>query len=50
MSFVGRSGRQYVVAPESGSVSSKGEVALVAFALPRPGDTAIDLQPAPSPP
>ena len=50
MSFVGRNGRQYVVAPESGSVSSNGEVALVAFALPRAGDTAIDLKPAPVPP
>jgi quinoprotein glucose dehydrogenase len=49
MSFVGRSGRQYVVAPESGSVSSKGEVGLVAFALPRAGDAAIDLNPAPVP-
>ena len=49
MSFVGKSGRQYVVAPESGSVSSKGEVALVAFALPRAGDAAVDLNPAPVP-
>jgi len=50
MSFVGKSGRQYVVAPESGSVSSHGEVALVAFALPRPGEAVIDLKPAPVPP
>jgi quinoprotein glucose dehydrogenase len=50
MSFVGKSGRQYVVAPESGSASSKGEVALVAFALPRPGDADIDLKPAWAPP
>jgi quinoprotein glucose dehydrogenase len=50
MSFVGKDGRQYVVAPESGSVSSAGEVALVAFALPRPGEAAIDLKPAPVPP
>jgi len=49
MSFVGKSGRQYVVAPESGSVSSKGEVALVAFALPRAGDATVDLNPAPVP-
>ena len=50
MSFVGRNGRQYVVAPESGSVSSNGEVALVAFALPRAGDPVVDLKPAPQPP
>ena len=49
MSFVGRNGRQYVVAPESGSVSSNGEVALIAFALPRPGDISVDLKPAPVP-
>ena len=49
MSFVGRSGRQYIVAPESGSVSSNGEVALVAFALPRAGDATVDLKPAPVP-
>jgi len=50
MSFVGRNGRQYVVAPESGSVSSNGEVGLVAFALPRAGDPVVDLKPAPMPP
>jgi len=39
-----------VVAPESGSVSSNGEVGLVAFALPREGDPVVDLKPAPMPP
>lgn len=46
MSFVGKSGRQYVVVAESGSGSSDGEVALVAFALPRAGDAPVDLKPA----
>jgi len=47
MSFIGKNGRQYVVAAIGGSPRPEGEVALVAFALPRPEDQAIDLKPAP---
>lgn len=47
MSYVGESGRQYVVVAESGSPRANAETALVAFALPRPGDPQIDLKPAP---
>jgi quinoprotein glucose dehydrogenase len=47
MSFVGKGGRQYVVAVESDAPD--GETGVVAFALPRPGDAPIDLKPAPLP-
>jgi glucose dehydrogenase len=47
MSFVGKSGRQYIVVAISGSSRSEGEAALVAFALPRPGDQRVELNPAP---
>ena len=49
MSFVGKSGRQYVVVAESGAPRPDAEVALIAFALPRPGDASMDLKPAPMP-
>ncbi len=45
MTFIGKSGRQYLVAGISGRAG--GELALIAFALPRPGDPPIDLRPAP---
>jgi glucose dehydrogenase len=49
MSFIGKSGRQYVVVAISGSPRPDGEAALVAFALPRPGDQEVELKPAPLP-
>jgi quinoprotein glucose dehydrogenase len=49
MSFVGKSGRQYIVVASSGSIRPDGEVALIAFALPRAGDPPVDLKPAPLP-
>ncbi len=49
MSFVGKSGRQYLVVAESGALRSDAEVALIAFALPRPSDVPVDLKPAPMP-
>ena len=49
MSFVGKGGRQYVVVAESGVKPAEAEVALLAFALPRPGDVPVDLKPAPLP-
>jgi quinoprotein glucose dehydrogenase len=45
MSFVGKSGRQYVVVAASGRPDT--DIALIAFALPRPGETAVDIHPAP---
>lgn len=45
MTFVGRNGRQYLVVGTSGRKDS--DSALIAFALPRPGDPEIDLRPAP---
>jgi quinoprotein glucose dehydrogenase len=45
MTFVGKNGRQYLVVGTSGR--SDSDSALIAFALPRPGDPAIDLHPAP---
>jgi quinoprotein glucose dehydrogenase len=50
MSFVGKTGRQYVVVASSGSSRPDGEVALIAFALPRLGDVPVDLHPQPSTP
>jgi len=47
MSFVGKGGRQYIVIAISGSSRPDGEAALIAFALPRPGDEVVDLKPAP---
>jgi glucose dehydrogenase len=47
MSFVGKSGRQFIVIASSGSLRPDGEMALIAFALPRAGDQAVDLKPAP---
>lgn len=49
MSFVGKTGRQYVVVATSGAPRADAEVALVAFALPQPGDMPVDLKPAPMP-
>ncbi len=49
MSFVGKSGRQYVVIAASGAPREDAEVALIAFALPRPGDMPVDLKAAPMP-
>jgi quinoprotein glucose dehydrogenase len=49
MSFIGKSGRQYVVVAASGASRPDAEVALIAFALPRPGDAPVDLKPAPVP-
>ncbi|MCP5411898.1 MAG: PQQ-binding-like beta-propeller repeat protein [Alphaproteobacteria bacterium] len=49
MSFVGKSGRQYVVVASSGAPRPDAQTALIAFALPRPGETIVDLQPAPVP-
>jgi quinoprotein glucose dehydrogenase len=48
MSFVGRSGRQFIVVASSGSSWPDGEAALIAFALPRAGDNPVDLKPAPT--
>jgi hypothetical protein len=48
MSFVGKDGRQYVVVTVSGHPDT--DVALIAFALPRPGDAPVALDPAPLPP
>jgi quinoprotein glucose dehydrogenase len=48
MSFVGKSGRQYVVVASSGHPDA--DTMLVAFALPRPGEAPVDLDPAPLPP
>ena len=45
MTFLGRNGRQYLVVGISGRTDR--EIALIAFALPRPGDPRIDLRPAP---
>ena len=49
MSFVGKSGRQFVVVAASGGPRPDGEVALIAFALPRPGDLPVEIKPAPVP-
>jgi quinoprotein glucose dehydrogenase len=49
MSFVGKSGRQYVVVATSGAARTDAEVSLIAFALPKPGDVPVDLKPAPMP-
>jgi quinoprotein glucose dehydrogenase len=45
MTFVGKTGRQYLVVGTSGRADA--DSALIAFALPRPGDPQIDLRPAP---
>jgi quinoprotein glucose dehydrogenase len=45
MTFVGKNGRQYLVVGTSGR--NESDSALIAFALPRPGDAEIDLKPAP---
>jgi quinoprotein glucose dehydrogenase len=44
MTFVGKSGRQYIVTSSSGRPGV--DPTLVAFALPRPGEKAIDIRPA----
>ena len=44
MTFVGRNGRQYLVVGISGRRDSNS--ALIAFALPQPGDPQLDLKPA----
>ncbi|HEX3756208.1 MAG TPA: hypothetical protein VHV26_14140, partial [Rhizomicrobium sp.] len=48
MSFMGKNGRQYVVVAASGHPDA--DAALIAFALPQPGDAPVDLAPAPLPP
>jgi glucose dehydrogenase len=45
MSFVGKSGRQYIVAGISGRADA--QISMIAFALPCPGDPHVDLNPAP---
>ena len=45
MTFVGKNGRQYLVVGISGRQDS--DSALIAFALPQPGDPQLDLKPAP---
>lgn len=45
MSFVGKSGRQYIVV--TASARPETDIALIAFALPRPGETPVDINPAP---
>jgi quinoprotein glucose dehydrogenase len=45
MTFIGKSGRQYLVATSSGRPDTN--IAMVAFALPRPGETPVDIHPAP---
>jgi quinoprotein glucose dehydrogenase len=45
MTFVGKSGRQYLVATSSGRQDAN--IAMVAFALPRPGEQPVDIHPAP---
>jgi len=45
MTFVGKNGRQYLIVGISGRRDS--DSALIAFALPRPGDPQLDLKPAP---
>ncbi|HEY4077655.1 MAG TPA: PQQ-binding-like beta-propeller repeat protein [Rhizomicrobium sp.] len=48
MTFIGKSGRQYVVIATSGRPET--DMALIAFALPRPGEKPVDIHPAPLPP
>lgn len=48
MTFMGKNGRQYVVATTSGRPDTN--ISIVAFALPRPGDQPVDVHPAPVPP
>lgn len=45
MTFVGKSGRQYVMAVSSGRPDV--DIALTAFAIPRPGEVPVDVHPAP---
>jgi quinoprotein glucose dehydrogenase len=45
MTFVGKSGRQYVLIAASGRPDT--DIALIAFALPRPGEAPPDIHPAP---
>ena len=47
MTFVGKSGRQYVMAVSSGRPDV--DIALTAFAIPRPGEVPVDVHPAPMP-
>lgn len=47
MTFVGKSGRQYVMAVSSGRPDT--DIALTAFALPRPGEAVVDVHPVPFP-
>jgi quinoprotein glucose dehydrogenase len=47
MTFVGRSGRQYLIATAGGR--SDVDIEMDAFALPRPGDQPVDIHPAPLP-
>jgi quinoprotein glucose dehydrogenase len=45
MTFVGKSGRQYVVVTSGGRTDA--DIEMVAFALPRPGDQPVNIHPAP---
>ena len=45
MSFVGKSGRQYLIATAGGR--SDVDIEVDAFALPRPGEKPVDIHPAP---
>ncbi|HUE66063.1 MAG TPA: PQQ-binding-like beta-propeller repeat protein [Rhizomicrobium sp.] len=47
MTFVGKSGRQYLIATAGGR--SNVDIEIDAFALPRPGDQPVDIHPAPMP-
>jgi quinoprotein glucose dehydrogenase len=48
MTYMGRNGRQYLVATSSGRPDT--DIAMVAFALARPGDPPVDVNAAPLPP
>ena len=47
MTFVGKSGRQYLIATAGGR--SNVDIEMDAFALPMPGDQPVDIHPAPLP-
>lgn len=45
MTYVGKSGRQYLIVTTGGRPDT--DIAMVAFAIPRPGEKPIDVRPAP---
>jgi hypothetical protein len=47
MTFVGKSGRQYLIVTAGGR--SNVDIEMDAFALPKPGDQPVDIHPAPLP-